>query len=166
MADGTKGAKIRVLLVDDELELVKYMAKRLTKKGLDVVGVHSGPEALEQIKSSRFDVAVLDLKMPQMDGIEVLQRFQELQPLMQVIMLTGHGSLESALESGRQHAFRFLVKPYQTDKLVEAICEAHEQYIKERNAAFKEELKQINTTSYSPNEIMSLTRSLRAKYGL
>lgn len=155
---------IRILLVDDEQELVEYMAKRLSKKGHFVAGVTSGKEALEQARDHRFDVAVLDLKMPEMDGIEVLKELKDLQPFLQVIMLTGHGSLDSALESGRNDAFRFLVKPYEFDGLLTAVQEAYAAKRKEQKEQFERELNELISQSTSPHEILSETRRLRAKY--
>lgn len=156
---------IRILLVDDEHEIVEYLAKRLKKKGHAVEGVTSGKAALELLKERIFDVAVLDLKMPEMDGIQLLRRAKDVQPHLQVIMLTGHGSMENALECGRHDAFRFLVKPMEFDRLLEAIEEGREQKRKEQTAAFQEELKkQIAHSAAAPHELMHETARLRKKY--
>lgn len=156
---------IRILLVDDENELVDYLAKRLKKKGHEVVGVSSGDAALEQVKSRIFDVAVLDLKMPQMDGIELLTHLKEEQPMLQAIMLTGHGSMESALESGRHRAFRFLVKPCEFEGLLETISEAAEYKREHQHTAYAAALeKVIATCTSSPHELIHETELLRKKY--
>ena len=156
---------IRVLLVDDEHELVDYLGKRLRKRGYDVVGVNSGKDALEQVKSRLFDVAVLDLKMPEMDGIEVLTLLKEQQPCLQAIMLTGHGSLDSALESGRHDAFRFLVKPYEFQGVVKAIQEAYEDGCRHKKELFDAELQEvISEYSTAPHELIRETARLRKKY--
>ena len=92
---------INVLMVDGEEDLLTLMARRLSKRGMDVATATSGVEALELASRRRFDVAVVDLKMPGMDGVEVMQRLREVQPFIQTIMFTGHGTTESALEAGK-----------------------------------------------------------------
>ena len=155
---------IRILLVDDEQELVDYLAKRLRKKGHEVVGVTSGKEAIEQVTTQIFDVAVLDLKMPEMDGIEVLKHLKEAQPYLQVVMLTGHGSMDSALESGRHDAFRFLVKPYEFEGLQETLDEANAQKKKDQRQAFQDELRELIAHTTEPHELMHETNRLRKYY--
>ncbi len=156
---------VRILLVDDELEIVDYLAKRLKKKGHEVEGATSGMAALELLKDHAFDVAVLDLKMPEMDGIELLRRLKEEQPYLQVIMLTGHGSMDNALESGRNDALHFMVKPMEFDRLLEAIEEGFEQKRKEQGEAYQAELKElIAHSAAAPHELIHETERLRAKY--
>ena len=158
-------SKIRILLVDDEHELVDYLCKRLRRRGYEVVGVNSGKAALEQVKAHLFDVAVLDLKMPEMDGIEVLTHLKEEQPCLQAIMLTGHGSMDSALESGRRDAFRFLVKPYEFAGLLKTIEEAFEDGYRHKKELFDAELQQaIENYSTAPHELIRETARLRKKY--
>ena len=164
MAQKENTPGIRVLLVDDEVDLTEFMAKRLSRKGLMVEAVNSGPEAIKLATGQTFDVAVLDLKMPEMDGIEVLRQLHEIQPYLQAIMLTGHGSLDSALESGRHDAFRFLVKPHEIEKLLETIGEAHDNRRDALREAFMEELMELNSTVSSPMELIETTNQLRAKY--
>jgi len=154
----------RLLLIDDEEELVNYLSKRFKMKGLDVQGANSGPAALELAQQSTFDVAVLDLKMPEMDGLEVLGALKEEQPFLQVIMLTGHGSIDSALESGRRDAFKFLSKPYEFEKLLEVVGEAHAERRRFLHERFQEELEDMVAQSLSPREIMDETQRLRRLY--
>ena len=89
---------IRVLLVDDEETLIEYLSKRLLKQGFTVKAAFSGEEAVTVAKGQQFDVAVVDLKMPGMDGVETQRKLKDIQPFLQCIVLTGHGSIESALE--------------------------------------------------------------------
>ena len=126
--------------------------------------VTSGPRAIELANRQNFDVAVLDLKMPEMDGIEVLRALHDVQPYLQAIMLTGHGSIDSALESGRHNAFRFLVKPHEMEKLVQTIQEAFDNRRKLLKEAFMEELIELNSAMGSPMELVESTNRLRAKY--
>ena len=156
---------IRILLVDDENELVDYLCKRLKKKGHEVLGVNSGKEALEQVKTHTFDVAILDLKMPEMDGNEALTRIKEAQPFLQAIMLTGHGSMDAALESGRHDALHFLVKPYEFSALMDVITEAWQTRREQLKAAYDQAFKEVLAHHASePHELLHETARLKAKY--
>ncbi|MBI5482300.1 MAG: response regulator [Deltaproteobacteria bacterium] len=155
---------IRVLLVDDEAELVEYLTKRLTRKGHSVVGTLSGRDAVAALDGQTFDVAVLDLKMPQMDGLEVLRQAKSCQPFLEVVILTGHGSIESALESGRHQALRFLSKPYEFDDLSRVIEEAAAAKRQHQKAAFLQAMKELATTQLSAQEILAETERLQREY--
>ena len=155
---------IRILLVDDEEDLVTFLAHRLLKRGLTVTATTSGFEALDAIKDQAFDVVILDLKMPQMDGIEVLHRLKEKQPYLEAIMLTGHGSHESALEAGRLDAFRYLIKPYDFDELLALIKEAYSHKRTQLQAKYQEEIAEITTGGLSAREIVETSEELRRKY--
>jgi len=102
---------IRLLLVDDEVGFSTIISKRMGKRGVLVETAGSGSEAIQLLRSKDFDVAILDLKMEDMDGIEVLKIFKKMVPQMPVIMLTGHGSESSAQEGVRLGAFDYLTKP-------------------------------------------------------
>jgi len=113
--------RIRLILIDDEVGFTTVMAKRLARRGLDVTSAFSGSEAIKTMRKAEFDVAVLDLKMEDMDGIEVLKIFKKMDPDMPVIMLTGHGSEKSAGEGMEYGAYDYLFKPYEFDELLEKI---------------------------------------------
>jgi DNA-binding response OmpR family regulator len=115
---------VKLLLVDDEAGYVKVLAKRLAKRNVDVTPALSGSEAIRILRNNRFDAAVLDLKMEDMDGIEVLKVFKLMEPQMPVIMLTGHGSETAAREGIEFGAFDYLMKPCDLVELVEKIKEA------------------------------------------
>jgi DNA-binding response OmpR family regulator len=119
--------KPRVLIVDDEEELVQTLAERLTVRDYDVSTSLSGEDAVEKMKHYNFDVVILDVAMPGMDGIETLRRIKSTKPLTEVIMLTGHATVESAIEGMRLGAFDFLMKPCNTEELVAKINIAHER---------------------------------------
>jgi len=119
--------KIKLLLVDDEVPFADVISKRLSKRGMAVTAVYSGTEAVRAIRKHDFDVAVLDLKMEDMDGIEVLKIFRKAYPEMAVIMLTGHGSEKAAREGLASGAFDYLTKPCDLESLVEKINEAARQ---------------------------------------
>ena len=127
----TSGAQkdpIKLLLVDDEKAYVDVLANRLRKRNIAVTKAYSGAEALQAVRSLDFDVAVLDLKMEDMDGIEVLKVFRTLDPRLVVIMLTGHGSAEAAREGIQCGAFGYLTKPCELDELLEKIREAYRHH--------------------------------------
>jgi DNA-binding NtrC family response regulator len=113
--------RIRLILIDDEVGFTTVMAKRLTRRGLEVTSAFSGLEAIRAMRKSEFDVAVLDLKMEDMDGIEVLKIFKKMDPDMPVIMLTGHGSEKSASEGMEYGAYDYLFKPFEFEELIEKI---------------------------------------------
>lgn len=116
---------MKLLFIDDEQTFLKYLAKRLVLDGFTVTTTFSGEEGVEAAAREEFDVAVVDLQMPGIDGIEVQKRLKDLQPFLPCIVLTGHGSVENALESGKYNAFKFLSKPVDMDTLIETIQAAH-----------------------------------------
>jgi DNA-binding NtrC family response regulator len=155
---------IRVLLVDDEADLVDFLAQRLTKRSFTVRTATSGQEAVDAASEAVFDVAVVDLKMPQMDGIAVMKELRDRQPYIEAIMLTGHGSPESALEAGRLHAFRYLIKPYDFDKLIEQIEEAASERRARLREDFQRKLDEVINSNASPREIIVESERLRREY--
>jgi len=119
-----------VLIVDDEVAFVETLIKRLTKRDVRVVSAHSGLEALEKLTASGpagIEVVILDVKMPEMDGLETLARIKEDHPLIEVIMLTGHATVESAIEGMKRGAFDYLMKPCEIDVLLAKLNEAAEK---------------------------------------
>lgn len=117
--------KTYVLLVDDETEFIEAMAERLAIRGYQVFCSSTGEDALAQLeKEPDIDVTVLDLKMPGMGGIEILDEIKKRHPLVQVIMLTGFATVPSAIETMKLGAFDYVVKPYDTERLIVLINEA------------------------------------------
>ena len=125
--ESEKSGRIRLLLVDDEEAYVKILAKRLTKRNFDVTATFSGLQGIQAARREDFDVAVLDLKMEDIDGIEVLKVFKRMAPRMEVIMLTGHGSEQAAREGVQFGAFDYLTKPCELEELIVKIKEAARQ---------------------------------------
>lgn len=101
----------RVLVVDDEDDFRETFVKRLEKRNLSVTEAESGEKAMEILDEKLFDVVILDVKMPGMDGIETLREMKRKRPLMEVIMLTGHATVESGVEGMKLGAFDYLLKP-------------------------------------------------------
>lgn len=116
-----------VLLVDDEVEFLETLLKRLKKRKLDVSGVQSGEAALEFLKANSVDVVVLDVKMPGMDGLETLRGIKKETPLVEVIMLTGHANMEVAIEGMELGAFDYLMKPMDIDELLYKLQDAYKK---------------------------------------
>jgi len=123
---------IRVLFVDDEVEFALVVSKRLRRRGFEVSTANSGAEALRLARGIEFDVAVLDLKMAGMDGLEVLRTLLILLPQIKVIMLTGHGSSQVASQCLEEGAFSYLNKPCEFSRLVENINSAVAEALKAR----------------------------------
>jgi DNA-binding NtrC family response regulator len=114
-----------ILLVDDEKPFVEAMTRRLQNREVDVLAVYSGMEALEALKKHRnIEVVVLDVKMPNMDGIDTLREIKRHHPLVEVIMLTGHATVESGIEGMKLGAYDYLMKPCELDVLIEKVSEA------------------------------------------
>ncbi len=118
---------IRILFVDDETEYLETVIKRMKKRGFDVTGAGSGAEAMALMASQRFDVLILDVRMPRMDGIEVLRAVKRQFPLVEVIMLTGHASMEVAIEGMELGAFDYLMKPVDVDELIYKAQDAYQR---------------------------------------
>jgi len=119
MVEGTDVKKL--LLVDDEVGYLEVLAKRLTHRGFKVTTASSGAEAIRALRKWEFDLAVVDLKMEDMDGIEVLKVLKKMDPALQVIILTGHGSERAARDGIAHGAFDYLIKPIGLDPLIARI---------------------------------------------
>lgn len=116
---------IRLLLVDDEEGYVNVLANRMALRGVDVSKSYSGSEAIKILRRNDFDVAVLDLKMEDMDGLEVLKIFKKMDPELMVIMLTGHGSAQAASDGISLGAFDYLTKPCDFKELLDKVRKAY-----------------------------------------
>jgi len=117
----------RVLLVDDETIFTKNMSKLLKNRGYQVTAVNSGDGAIRELEQNHFDVIVLDLKMPGMDGIATLKEIIKLGLFTETLILTGHGSIDTALEAMKLGAYDYLTKPCEIDELVTKIEAAWEK---------------------------------------
>jgi len=113
---------MKVLLVDDESKFATMLAKRLALRGIDIDPVFTGEDAIVKAKSQRYDVAILDVKMPGIGGIELERKLKELEPGMKIIFLTGHGS-KTDYETGSINAKYYLAKPIQIDELITILRE-------------------------------------------
>ncbi len=119
--NGKEDKIIKVLLVDDEKGYINVLSNRLSKRSIDATKAFSGTQAIQILRKNDFDVVVLDLKMEDMDGIEVLKIMKKMAPEVPVIFLTGHGSQEAAREGIASGAFDYLTKPCELSQLIEKI---------------------------------------------
>ena len=117
-------ALLRVLLIDDEEELVFTLTERLMLRGIEVEGVTSGADAIGRVQEKKFDVVVLDVKMPGIGGLEVMKRIRREREGMKFILMTGRGSPEEGEEGMREGAFAYLVKPINIEDLIKKMMEA------------------------------------------
>jgi len=132
----------KVLIVDDEQDFLETIVKRLKRRKIDATGVSSGKEALGILQKQHFDVVILDIRMPGMDGIETLKELKRTMPLMEVILLTGHASVESGMQGMQLGAFDYVMKPAEIDDLIEKVRQAYE-----RKSLHEEKLKQSKIIS-------------------
>ena len=117
----------RVMIVDDEKDFVEILSLRLAEMGEKVSSAYSGENCLEILAHQEIDVVILDIRMPGMDGIETLTEIKKRHPLIEVIMLTGHGSTESAVQGMKLGAFDYLLKPADFDDLLEKLAKARKR---------------------------------------
>jgi DNA-binding NtrC family response regulator len=126
----------RILLVDDEVVFANNMSKLLTRRGYQIKAVNSGDEALRALMDNPFDVMVLDLKMPGMDGIATMQEMRKLGLFTEILILTGHGSIDTALEAIQLGAYDYVTKPVEIAELLSKIEAAFERKtIKDKKGA-------------------------------
>lgn len=135
--------KISVLLVDDEKDFVESLAERLQLRDFNVATALSGDEALKLVEENDFDVIVLDVKMPGKDGVETLKEIKNIEQLSQVIMLTGHATVKTAIEGMKSGAFDYLMKPTDTDELIEMINNAYQLVAEQRDRIRQAEINNI-----------------------
>jgi len=145
-----------ILLVDDEVSFTETMAKRLSKRNFNVFTASGGQEALDFLKNNMgIDVIILDVKMPGMDGIETLQNIKQHYPLINVIMLTGHATVESAIDGMKQGAFDYLMKPCEMDVLILKVNDAKEAKQKHEEKIHQARMKEIGKSVESSRDIIN-----------
>ena len=151
--------KIKLLLVDDEIDFLQAIAERLVLKDFDVITASTGREAIASAENDLFDVAVVDFLMPGMDGTQVLKALKDRHRYLEIIILTGHATIDSAVESTKLGAFKYLEKPYNFEKLVQVIKEAYEARLKKKFEHSKEHMEKIQKLSFRESPL-GLLRAL------
>jgi DNA-binding NtrC family response regulator len=124
--------KIKLLIVDDEVEFLDALGQRLEMRDFDVHRATSGRQALEICRNDKFDLALIDLKMPGMDGRELLTELKQAHEHLEVIVLTGHGSVRSAVDCVKGGAFGYLPKPYKIDELLLVLRNAYAERLRNK----------------------------------
>ena len=119
--------KTRILIVDDEEEFVQTLSERLVMRDYDVTTALSGEEAVENVTKYNYDVVILDVSMPGMSGVDALREIKKIKPLTEVIMLTGHATVETAIDGMKLGALDYLMKPCETEDLIGKINMASER---------------------------------------
>jgi len=150
--------KIRLLFVDDEQKFLDNLATRLRLRDFMVTAFASGEEAMEAIEAgNRFDVALLDLKMPGMDGEELLNRIKAKDPTIEVVILTGHGSIQSATGLTRSGAYEYLLKPCELDDVITTITSAFSKRLKAKSEEHARKVEELmaRAVGMSPMKILS-----------
>ncbi len=146
--------EMKMMLVDDEERFLSTTKKLLARKGHDVLTATSGPKALEMLREHNIHVVILDVKMPGMDGIETLKQIKRQYPMVEVIMLTGHATAESAVEGLKSGATDYLMKPTDIEEL---LGKAEEAFEKRKRLEEKIRVAQMRTLSGSPRDIIRET---------
>ena len=118
--------RIKLLLVDDEKQFLDALCQRLEFREFSVTPVNNGTEAIAEVKKGGYEIALVDLKMPEIDGEELLKLLKQEDPFLEVIILTGQGSIDSAIRSTKKGAISYLHKPCPMDTLLHVLNEAHQ----------------------------------------
>jgi two-component system, NtrC family, response regulator AtoC len=156
----------RLLVVDDEQDLLELLVRRLKRKGFDVNSAGTAEDALELVKKNEYDIGVYDIMLPGMDGIELLKETKKVQPDIEVLILTGHGTIDTAIEAMKVGAFDYITKPYNLSELELTIGKAAEnKALKEKNDSMKKIIAQHNGfniigDSVNFKEVLEMTRRI------
>ena len=157
MSDESK--KIKLLIVDDEEDFLNTIAERLGMRDFDIATASEGNLAVKVAKKEKFDVAILDMKMPGMDGLELLQILKKKHKFLEVIILTGHGAIDSAVEATKLGAYSYLEKPCDFEKLLEVLKEAYEARLRKKFEHDKKRMEEIEMLRMGSSP-MGILRSL------
>lgn len=137
--------KTMLLLVDDEENFVDILAERLRNRDFDVTTALNGEDALQKINEHNVDVAIIDVMMPGLSGIETLREIKRLKPLVEALMLTGHGTVETAIEGMKLGAYDYLMKPCDMDQLLAKIGEARDKKNKHEEKIREAKIKELSS---------------------
>lgn len=141
--------KINLLLVDDEEEFLKSMSRRLEVRDFNVIAVNRGEKAIEAARNNPVDIALVDLKMPGIDGEETLKALKKEHKWMEVVILTGHGSVDSAVDCTKSGAYLYLQKPCELEQLLDVLKDAYKKRVMNRK----------NIEEKKMNELLKISRS-------
>jgi DNA-binding NtrC family response regulator len=145
--------KIKLLMVDDEVKFLQSISSRLELQNFEVTSASNGEEAVACAEEGFFDVAVVDFQMPGMDGVQVLKTLKDRHKYLEIIILTGHATIDSAVECTKLGAFKYLEKPYAFEKLVETIKDAYETRLKNKFARDEKRNREIQKLSFGASPL-------------
>lgn len=156
---------IKLLVVDDETDFLEALAERLTIRDVDVTAAENGAEALNLVKRKDFDVALIDLRMPGMSGEELLRKLKKESPLTEVIIFTGHASLDSAVSCLREGSYHYLQKPCDIDTLLEVLTDAYRTHVQKKLEVDNEKMQELMGMAVggTAREILERLRELDTK---
>ena len=149
---------IKLLIVDDEIEFLTALQERLEMRDFQVGSASSGQQALELCKQEKFDLALVDLKMQGMDGKELLARLKAEHQFLEVIILTGHGSLGSAVDCSKLGAFCYLPKPYELEELLQVLSDAYQERLRNKFQADQKRMEELMQLAQGESPLAILRR--------
>ena len=154
--------KIKVLIIDDEERLLLTLAERLRLRDFDVRTCHQGQDGVEAARQDEFDLALVDLKMPGLSGEQVLGALKREHPLLEVIILTGHGSISSAVHCTQAGSYGYLQKPCETDELLDVLQKAYQRRVQRRLRIDPERMAELlgSEAGASPLKILRRLKEL------
>ncbi len=154
--------QINLLIVDDEEQFLKSMAKRLEVRDFNVIAVDRGEKAVEAAREHPIDIALVDLKMPGMDGEQTLAALKQQHRWMEVVILTGHGSVDSAVECTKSGAYSYLQKPCEWERLLSVLAEAYKKKVMNKLSIKEKRMNELlEMSAYSsPKALLEKIREL------
>ena len=154
--------RINLLIVDDEEQFLNSISKQLSVRGFNVLAVDRGEKALAAAKSNPIDIALVDLKMPGINGEETLKLLKKEYRWMEIVILTGHGSVESAVDCTQSGAYSYLQKPCELDKLLDVLVNAYKKKVMNRKNIDEKKMDELLKIAIgeSPREILESLRKL------
>ena len=157
--------KIRLLIVDDEERFLRTLAQRLTMRDFDVTTASDGEKAIQAARNVPFDLALVDLKMPGMGGEKVLELLKDQDPFIEVVILTGHGSIDSAVECTKLGSYHYLQKPCETEELLTVLRKAYQRRVQQKLQLDEQKLTELlgTVSSESPLGILRKLRDIEEK---
>ena len=148
--------KIKLLVVDDEIKFLNSAARRLELRGFDVTRAAGGQEAIDYANERRFDLAILDLRMPGVDGKQVLKVLKERDDLIEVIIMTGHGSADAAMECMKMGAFTYLPKPYELESILVVLRQAYAARLEKKYQANSILMNKLKDLESEPDSVKAM----------
>ncbi len=157
--------KIKLLLVDDEVRFLHTLTQRLSLRNFEVTAVDNGEEAIEAAKNGEFELALVDLKMPGMDGERVLELLKENDPFIEVVILTGHGSLESSVVCSKFGSHGYIQKPCETFELLQILKDAYKKRVRKKKQLTDEKMNELTGNSDDDDQLQILRILKKAEEG-